>query len=391
MCYYHDSMKKNLFIVILLLANTIAYSAEPDSLKQKKNVRFSILGGPGYTPDYGFLIGGSALFTFSTNVEDSTLKRSVLPIAFAYMTNGGGSMIIRPQLFFNHDRFRIFGQFSMNSTLDNYYGVGYETNSNTERGEETTQYRSIGFKLNPVFLFRYRETDLFLGGSLDAGMRAMDDPSQGVINDPHFIAQGGDADGLSFTNMGIGANISYDTRDVPANAYSGVFVEFSATYYPKALGSTMEYGVYKLDYRQFKQLKKLGDRRVLAWMVNGRFTSGDVPITELSMVGSAFDLRGYYMGHYRDKNAVMAVTEYRHMFNAGDETTFKRLLSKCGFVTWAGVGSVSESFVNTENLLPNFGAGLRIELQPRMNFRIDIGRDPTNKQNLVYFNMTEAF
>jgi hypothetical protein len=386
-----NHMKTCLILILFFCTFAYAKGADRDSLKQKKNLRFSILGGPGYTPDYGFLIGGSALFTFSSDVADTTLKRSVLPIAFAYMTNGGGTLIVRPQLFFNKDRFRIFGQMSFNSTLDNYYGVGYDTNSSTERGEDITQFRSLGYQINPVFLFRYKETDLFMGASIDVGQRNMDDPSEGVRNDPDFIRQGGDEDGLSFTNIGAGANINYDTRDIPANAYSGMFIELSATYYSELFGSSMDYGVYTFDYRQFKQLKRLGERRVLAWMINGRFTSGDVPITELSLVGSAFDLRGYHMGHYRDRNALMALAEYRHMFNAGDETTFKRLLSKCGFVTWAGVGSVSDGLVDTENLLPNFGAGLRIELQPRMNFRIDIGRDPINNQNLVYFNMTEAF
>lgn len=41
--------------------------------------------------------------------------------------------------------------------------------------------------------------------------------------------------------------------------------------------------------------------------------------------------------------------------------------------------------------LPNFGAGIRIEVQPRMNVRLDFGRNLVNKQNLFYFNMTEAF
>jgi outer membrane protein assembly factor BamA len=390
-CMSEIFWKRAVLSVVLITFVSFIQAVERDSLSQQKNFKFSILGGPGYTPDYGLLLGGSCLFTFSTDVSDTSLKRSVLPVAFAYMTNGGGSLVVRPQLFFNHDRFRIFGQLSVNSTLDNYYGVGYETNSSTERGEETTQYRSVGFKLNPVFLFRYSDSDLFLGASLDAGQRSMSHPSEGVMNDPDFIEQGGDADGLNITNIGVGTNISYDTRDIPANAYSGMFVEFSATYYPKLLGSTMEYGVYKLDYRQFSELKVLGERKVLAWMLNGRFTTGSVPITELSLVGSPFDLRGYYLGHYRDKNSFMSLVEYRHMFNAGDETTFKRLLSKCGFVTWAGVGSVSHKVIDPEHLLPNYGVGFRIEVQPRMNFRLDIGRDPTNKQNLVYFNMTEAF
>ena len=40
---------------------------------------------------------------------------------------------------------------------------------------------------------------------------------------------------------------------------------------------------------------------------------------------------------------------------------------------------------------PNAGVGLRIEVQPRMNVRLDFGRNFANDQSLFYFNMTEAF
>ena len=126
-------------------------------------------------------------------------------------------------------------------------------------------------------------------------------------------------------------------------------------------------------------------------MLNGRFTTGDVPISDLSMIGSAYDLRGYYMGQYRDKNAITSLVEYRHMFNAGDETKFKRIISKFGFAAWAGLGTIDPDFKDWSGVMPNYGAGLRIELQPRMNFRIDIGHDPLSGQTLMYFNMTEAF
>ena len=47
--------------------------------------------------------------------------------------------------------------------------------------------------------------------------------------------------------------------------------------------------------------------------------------------------------------------------------------------------------VKYEKALPNLGIGLRVEVQPRMNFRLDIGRNLVDKQNLIYFNMTESF
>ncbi len=130
---------------------------------------------------------------------------------------------------------------------------------------------------------------------------------------------------------------------------------------------------------------------MLAWMLTARLTSGDIPISEYSMIGSAFDLRGYYLGQYRDRNAITSLVEYRHMFNAGDRTKFLRILSKFGFVAWGGVGTIDPDFVDWSGFMPNYGAGIRIEVQPRMNFRIDFGRDPLNGQTLMYFNMTEAF
>ena len=72
-----------------------------------RNFHYNILGGPSYTPDFGVLVGGSALMTFSMAPKDSTLKRSVVPMAIAFMFDGGINLFSKPQLFFKGDRFRI--------------------------------------------------------------------------------------------------------------------------------------------------------------------------------------------------------------------------------------------------------------------------------------------
>ena len=82
--------------------------------KANRNFHYNILGGPSYSPDFGLLVGGSALMTFSLNPQDTTLKRSVVPIALAFMFDGGINIFSKPQLFFKHDRFRLFGKFSYN-------------------------------------------------------------------------------------------------------------------------------------------------------------------------------------------------------------------------------------------------------------------------------------
>lgn len=66
----------------------------------KRNIHYNILGGPSYTPDFGALIGGSALVTFRMNPSDTLQKRSVLPMAVAVMFEGGLNLMVKPQLFF---------------------------------------------------------------------------------------------------------------------------------------------------------------------------------------------------------------------------------------------------------------------------------------------------
>lgn len=363
------------------------------SEKSPKNFRFSILGGPGYTPDFGFLIGGSTLFTFSMDASDLTLQRSVVPMAFAFtLGNGMGfSIVSRPQLYFNHDRFRIFGQFLFRLTGDNYYGVGYNTNKQTQRGEETTLFDSRSFQFNPVFLFRLKNSDFFIGPVLNFTYDKMINPSPGVLNDPSYEVQGGDSTGYSAIEAGTGINLSYDTRDIPSNAYSGIFLDFRAGIHPTFLGNNSTTGLLNIDYRQYVSLKKLGDRRLLAWTLSSKNAFGDVPITRLPYLGSPFDLRGYYLGQYRDKSATYLLAEYRHMINTSPTNFWSRLAGKLGFAAWAGAGFLGPKLWEIEGVLPNYGAGLRIELQPRMNFRLDIGRSPIEKQTLLYFNMTEAF
>ncbi len=390
-------MTKQLIVLLfisLLHVSASAQKAEADTTKkakERKNLRFSILGGPGYTPDFGVLIGGSALFTFSTDTTDKDLKRSVVPIGFAFLFDGGFNLISQPQLFYNEDRFRIFGRVIYKNTLDNYYGVGYEINKNRPRGEETTEFRNNAFQFNPIFLFRVKDSDFFIGPSLDLTSDKMSGVSEGVASDPHYISQGGTSEKLYLFNVGLGFDISYDTRDIPANAYSGLLFDLKFTHYAKYFGGDMNYSNLSLEYRQFSKLDWIGERKSIGWMVQSKNSFGDVPLTRIPFIGSPFDLRGYYLGQYRDHSAHLAILEYRNMFNSRREDLLGKLINRLGFATWGGVGLMGPDAIDIEGVLPNFGAGLRIEVQPRMNFRIDVGHNPINKNILVYFNMTEAF
>lgn len=355
---------------------------------KNRNFHYNILGGPSYTPDYGVLIGGSALMTFRTNPKDTTLLRSVFPFSIAVMFKGGMSIGTRPQLFFKSDRFRIFGQLNYKNILDNYYGVGFTTNKNRERGKETTEFRFSGIQVNPWFLFRIKESNFFVGPQVDLNYDEMKKPSKGVTEDPSYIAAGGTESGYRNFSSGLGFIITYDTRDVPSNAYKGIYFDTKGSFYNKILGSNNNFYRLDLEYRQYKLV---GKRKVIAWTAQSKNVFGNVPLTRYSLTGTPFDLRGYYNGQYRDKTSHVVMAEYRQMFNTDKSNFIKRIISHLGFVAWGGCGFMGPGPFKIEGVLPNLGAGLRIEIQPRMNVRVDFGRDMVNKANLFYVNMTEAF
>lgn len=356
----------------------------------QRNFHYNILGGPSYTPDFGFLIGGSALMTFRMNPQDTTMRRSVIPMALAFMFEGGGlNLMVKPQLFFKDDKFRIFGVLNYKNTRENFYGIGYNTNKNYERSDSTSQYRYSGFQVNPWFLFRMGKSDIFFGPQIDISYDKLSEPAKYLPQQADYAAAGGDENGYKNFSSGIGFLLSYDTRDIPANPYSGTYVDLRGIMYQKWLGSDQNFYRLELDYRQYKSV---GQRKVLAWTLQTKNSFGrHIPLTKYALSGTPFDLRGYYMGQYRDKSSHVALVEYRQMFNTDRSTWLKRITSHLGYVAWGGVGFMGPTPGKIEGVLPNAGLGLRIEVQPRMNVRFDYGRNFVNKQNLFYFNMTEAF
>ena len=355
---------------------------------KKRNFHYNVLGGPSYTPDYGVLIGGTALMTFRMNPSDSTQLRSVMPFSIAVMFKGGLNMMLRPQMFFKDDKFRIFGQFIYKNTMDNFYGIGYTTNKNYERSKEASEYRYSGIQVNPWFMFRLGKSNFFAGPQIDLNLDKILDPAPGLVSNQSYIDAGGNADGYKSFSSGLGFLLTYDTRDIPANAYKGVYFDVKGLFYSKIFGSDNNFYMANLDYRQYKTV---GKRKVIAWTAQSKNMFGDVPLNKYALSGTPFDLRGYYMGQYRDKTSHLVMAEYRQMFNTDKSNFIKKMISHLGFVAWGGCGFMGPNPVKIEGVLPNAGVGLRIEIQPRMNVRLDIGRNMVNKQNLFYFNMTEAF
>ena len=378
-----------LLVLILLLQNNFVLGQSAglkgfiEKRKQLKKERIesglpflSPMIGPGYTPDAGLLFALGGLLTFKTDRNDTLIQRSSLPVTFVATTRGNLSFGAKLKSFWWEDRVRINILAAMSDAKDDYFGVGYQNAEEIPRSDSTTLYNRRGWAFNPEFLYRLRP-NLYGGLMFDFNRTDAVETNPVMDQDPAFMEFGPD----NF-NAGIGFSLQYDSRDIVVNAWEGLFANLAATFYTPAIGSDNKYQIVLLDLRHYRQLDREG--KTIALRYKGRFGYGDVPWSELTRLGGSRELRGYIKGQYRDKAGMHVTAEYRHMF-----LNHNRELSSHGFTAWIGSGTIFEGVDNIEKWLPNFGFGYRLEVQPRMNLRIDFGfgRESTG----VYFDFTEAF
>ena len=348
---------------------------------QGRNLMFTPFLAPSFAPETDLMINAGGLISWSFDKSDTTLQRTALPFFLGYSTNGSFAANVRPSLFTRNDRVRVTGDVWLRDMPDNYWGVGYESATNTPKGDSTTAYTRHWWM---VFLrITYKIKPSLYGGILiDFNHTKARDLNPVMAEDPNVLN-----DGTNISNNAVGLIVQYDTRDVLINAYRGVFAELSFIEYGRLLGGDFSYRAVNLDLRHYIPVRRPG--RTLAFQVRSRWTGGDVPWPEMSTFGTPFDLRGYTMGWFRDKTVLFGISEYRHMFMRQTPRRNGSYMSRFGFATWLATGSIAENYGGLKNWLPNGGVGIRYEVQPRMNARVDLGIG--RNINAFYISFNEAF
>lgn len=350
-------------------------------LKKQQKIdegRFMItpLAGPAYSPELGFLLAVGGMLSYKTNPSDSLIQRSSSPTVVSYTSTGAITASSMNSTYWFRDKMRIYAELKLKDMPDNYWGVGYENGRDRPESDSTTAYQRFWWKINPSVLWQFKK-NYFVGLNIDLNYTQGSEESQGVLADPDYQKY----NDRPF-NTGIGIILQFDTRDIPTNSWKGWFVDVSATRYSKVLGGDNDYQIYQFDVRKYIKVQRQG--RTLALQAKSRLGVGEVPYGEMSQLGTPVDLRGYTWGRYRDKSMLYFISEYRHMFQKRNQA-----LSPHGVVLWAAAGSIADNALEFDNWLPNFGIGYRLEVQPRMNVRFDIG---FGKETMgVYFNFNETF
>ena len=344
----------------------------PDSGK----FRLTPVLAPAYNPEMEFLIVGGALMSWKVGRNPLRIQRSTLTATVSYSTIGALNLNSTLTSFWLDDRLRINADFSLKDMPDNYWGVGFEAGLEPSRGDSTTSYQREWFKISPRVTWKVGE-HLYVGGTFDLNRTIASDVNPVMAADPAYQHYGSEN-----ANLGLGGVVQFDSRDVTANAWRGVYLSLTATSYGGFLGGDNTFQIYLLDYRHYVTLGRVG--RTLAWQAKARVGAHGVPWSELSVLGAGSDLRAYIDGRFRDRTTISGMLEYRLMFTRTDRT-----LSRHGYVVWAGGGTLGNDFPTLRGFVPAAGVGYRFELQPRANVRVDFGFGRNSSG--IYFNFTEAF
>lgn len=321
----------------------------------------------------GLGIGGKLLFKPRGVGLDT--RTSNIPFSFTYTLRNQVIFSSGYTVFFNHENYLLKGTLEFSQFPLKYFGIG--NNTLEENSQEITY---TNFLFEPLLLKKIRP-GLFLGG----GVRY--NTYQGVeLNEDHGDSPAGTTlqDELGSTSLGVELAITVDNRDNVLNASEGIFAEFTHGLYSEAIGSTHNFMLTRLDYRQYF---KVWDQRpdILAFQFFSRLAWDGTPPLELSALGGPEIMRGFQEGRFRDSYAFFTQAEYRW-----------QALDRIGFVFFAGAGEVSSEFGNLSlgDLKYSLGSGLRITVvkSENLNIRFDYAYGlGTESDRNFYLGIAESF
>ncbi|MEL7425346.1 MAG: BamA/TamA family outer membrane protein [Bacteroidota bacterium] len=321
----------------------------------------------------GLGIGGKLLFKPRGVGADT--RTSNIPFSFTYTLRNQVIFSAGYTVFFNHENYLLKGVTEFSQFPLKYFGIG---NNTLEVNSQEITYTN--FVIEPLLL-RKISPGIFVGG----GIRY--NTYQGVkLNEDHGDTPAGTPlqDELGSTSLGVELAITIDKRDNVLNASEGIFAEFTHGLYDEAIGSTHDFMLTKLDYRQYF---KVWERRpdILGFQFYSRLAWNGTPALELSALGGPEIMRGFQEGRFRDRYAFFTQAEYRW-----------QALDRIGFVFFAGAGEVSAELdeLNISDLKYSLGSGIRIKIvkSENLNIRFDYAYGlGTESDRNFYLGIAESF
>lgn len=347
-------MKKLFFLFLLWFSIFLGYSQNKNTLpiekitnvdgslqkSQKKRAKIFPIAIPITEPAVGFgLVAGGLYFI----PKDDPKQKSDMVIAAGGLTSNGTWFAGGGYLgFWKEDNIRYSGFSGYgNITLD-YYGFG---------GDNPVTFDQNVFMFMQQALFRFRESDFFLGGKYQLSKITIPTGDKDL-----------DSDDLDLWNSGISVISEYDNLNNFLSPTDGIKYHLSYDQNLEVLGSQRDWG--SLNFYTHIYLP-INEKWIPAFRVEATLATGSPPFYAYPYV----NLRGIPALRYQGKFAL--VTETEQLYN---------ISKKWGIVGFTGFGaaidSVDEKLRN--ELVWNAGAGVRYLVLKDMGLKIgaDLARGP---------------
>lgn len=345
-------------------ARIIDYFSKANDEKPEKKFDFSVIGGPHYSSDSKFGIGLMGAGLYRTSPGDTLTPVSQVSIYTDITTAGHFKVGICGTHIFPGDRRRLTYDVNFSRIATNFWGIGYEE-CRHDYNESKYKYLNSQVRLN----YRWRLGRHFYAGPL----MAMDYIKGSDFQRPELLH----GEATHTFNLGVGAQIEYDSRDNLSSAHHGTFVSLQQQFNPRFLGNSYAFSGTRVHASHYSGLWR---GAILALLAEGNFTYGNTPWGLLSTFGGPQDMRGYFEGRFRDKSSIIVCAELR-----------QHVWRRNGIALWGGAGTVFSRFsqITHRSILPNYGVGYRWEFKHRVNVRVDLGfgRGCTG----FIFSINEAF
>lgn len=342
----------------------IAYFDDANKPKSNKRFDVSFIGGPHFSSDTKLGLGLVAAGNYRHDRSDTLTIPSNVSLYGDVSTVGFYLLGIKGTHLFPYDRYRLDYNLYFYSFPTHFWGIGYEMGKNSAND---SKFKQFCFKGSLWGLKR-------IGDGLFAGVGAEFDRIEAKkVENPHLWMD----EAFRTSTIGVGLKLQYDTRDSHTEPHQGWLATIEQKFCPAFIGNKYAFSFTALRASHYRGVWEGG---VLAGLINGRFSYGDVPWGMLSTFTGQSGMRGYYEGRYRDKCELDVTLELR-----------QHIWHRIGAVAWVGAGTVVPrlSAMSWRKVLPCVGVGYRWEFKKRCNVRLDfgIGRGETS----FMFNINEAF
>jgi hypothetical protein len=298
--------------------------------------------------------------------------RETTPPSFAGLiglvtTNGSWGAGFAGKLHLADDAWRLTAAAMYLDIRFTFYGIGQAAAQGVKLREEIVPIRLEGLRRVAPHVYlglRGQVSKVSIGLNFDS----MPPPFAPFVPDPK-----------AFQEVLLAPIFEFDNRDDQMYPTRGWLVNASASFFDSAIGSDSTMQNYSTLITWQHGWGK--GAHVIAASAQGCYSTGQVPLDQLCMVGAIDGLRGYETGKYMDRTQVTMQAEYRQRFG------------RFGFTTFAGAAQIAPTpgDLSTDNLLYAAGVGMRFQLLKRfpLNYRTDVafGKDGAT----FYFSVGEAF